>query len=816
MLPAPVSRSRGHAFRVAMLLTTLVALALSTRTALAVEDDYPFHRGLPPSPPYSPNQRILVSNPPDGSVLALPPSPIMFNFRRFDFELEPSSLEVWIDGREYTESLKFWTDFAWLDEQALAAGQGSDGSTGESATPGTGPLGDGNHLILARIQDVSGRYHEIFSSYTILLYPCIGGCRWPFSPTDQPSVVSNLMEDWQDFGGTPYFHSGLDIRVPAGTPVHACAGGEVVKVVNYRPTHPSSYLYWQVTVQDSQGWVWQYHHLDEASIAVSEGQIVTRGQVLANVVTWSTSMNGFVYNHLHLNVVRWQFPGAIPEPYVDGFEHQNPLRFLLKGDPDNVLPLYYNVWFTDNESTIPFATGSDPGDPVLSGNVDVIAKLRDQRDVLPPANGQPYNLGLYKLSYGATPINTPCGMGYVPKTKLVQFDKMPGGNIVSNQDAALLKIYKQTLSQPGTSVASHFNYTTQQFYYTLTNTKNGVVDDANGYWDTDATPTILGALYPDGDYDLTVYAQDYYGNETQTVIPISLNNGLTWNGICPSFVDGPVWVHPLDLISQVGEIFPCPPPFFSLRFDDVLEGASHAVVDHQTWPVWTFTLPNRGLQVHIGLLTNHVAKVEYLPLLGDVIFDVDAEVQITPIGPGIQAGFDPNRPSTNPARLRLTTRLARDPWTGQPLIGRPARYGEPGFALVMAEPIRVGNETMLLRSHAGGSEVEWRLLPVDVPGTGPTPPGGGASIALRARPNPSQGLAVLELDLDRPTSVVVDVLDVSGRRVRQIHTGALPAGSTRLVWDGADALGHAQPPGLYFVRAVGAGVQVVEKVMRIR
>jgi hypothetical protein len=801
--PARLALLRPPA-RWAALLPVLLATAglWPAAPARAVEERNPFHAVLPPTQPYDPNARLIL-DPRDGSVLQEMPDRITINFRRFEFGLDPSSLELWIDQQEFTEQLHFWTDQAWLDLQQQPAG-----------APQL-KLGPGQHFILARIRDVAGSYWNSISSIALYPYPCPGGCPWPFAPTTQPNAVSNLMEDWQDFNGTPYFHSGVDIRVPAGTPVHSCTDGTVVKVDNYSG---GSSLYWEVAVQDPVGYIWQYHHLEGASIAVSEGALVVQGQVLGNVVTWSTAMNGFTYNHMHLNVVRWFGPGAIPGPYVDGFEHYNPLRFLIKGTPDAVFPQQFNVWFADNESNSPFAADSDAGDPTLDGHVDVIAKLRDRRDVLSPANGQPYELGIYKLAWQAEPIDTPCGVGSVPRTTLATFNSMPGGTVVADQEAILLKIYKQFLNTGGSFTASKYDYTTQQYFYTLTNTHNGVPDDVGGFWETNRT-TALGGYYPDGLYALTLYARDYYGNETATTTNVRLNNRLGYSGICADIVLGPAWVNPMDLVTTTGEVAEFLPPFVPVTFGPMHEGSAHAVVGFQGWPVWNFDLPNRQIRVAVGLLQGHVADVEFVPLLGDVIMDIDAEVQVMPLGPAQtgQVAFSPFVPSSNPARLRLSTRLARDPWTGQALVGRPARLGEVTHDMVLTKQINVLNEAMLLRSVGpGGGCIVWRLSTTATPGASPTPVA-RPTIALSAYPNPFNPRVTVKVDLGSAAIVAVDVLDARGRRVRQLHSGRLPAGASELTWDGRDALGRPQAAGVYFVRVSGEnGLDAVQKVAMVK
>jgi len=78
--------------------------------------------------------------------------------------------------------------------------------------------------------------------------------------------------------------------------------------------------------------------------------------------------------------------------------------------------------------------------------------------------------------------------------------------------------------------------------------------------------------------------------------------------------------------------------------------------------------------------------------------------------------------------------------------------------------------------------------------------------ALHVSPNPMQGRLVVNLSIERATSMRVDVFDVTGRRVRRIADGAIgygATGHTRVVWDGMTDAGIPAAGGVYFVRAEG-------------
>jgi hypothetical protein len=87
-----------------------------------------------------------------------------------------------------------------------------------------------------------------------------------------------------------------------------------------------------------------------------------------------------------------------------------------------------------------------------------------------------------------------------------------------------------------------------------------------------------------------------------------------------------------------------------------------------------------------------------------------------------------------------------------------------------------------------------------------------ASVGLGVFPNPGRGLQRIELFVTgRPSDPAVagrlEVLDVSGRRVRALLVGPVSRGATRLYWDGTDASGRRVPPGAYlmhFATSLGA------------
>lgn len=138
---------------------------------------------------------------------------------------------------------------------------------------------------------------------------------WPYPLLS----IGHNMQSFQNYGGSPYWHDGLDIRSVQDQPIYAAAGGKVVNVENYN-TGP---LYWEVAILDADGFVWKYHHVDRQSIpeSVKEGASIAAGALIGNVARWPNSSFGERYHHLHLLVVgsdgKYINPFLMMEPLAD-------------------------------------------------------------------------------------------------------------------------------------------------------------------------------------------------------------------------------------------------------------------------------------------------------------------------------------------------------------------------------------------------------------------------------------------------------------------------------------------------------------------
>jgi hypothetical protein len=102
-------------------------------------------------------------------------------------------------------------------------------------------------------------------------------------------------------------------------------------------------------------------------------------------------------------------------------------------------------------------------------------------------------------------------------------------------------------------------------------------------------------------------------------------------------------------------------------------------------------------------------------------------------------------------------------------------------------------------------------------GAGPaTSVGEGVSAGprlLQVRPNPSRQTIRIALDGTVDGAMLLRIVDVAGRLVREFHP---PLGAREVEWDGQDSGGRHLAAGVYFCTlSSGSGGRVTQKLIRI-
>jgi len=126
------------------------------------------------------------------------------------------------------------------------------------------------------------------------------------------------------------------------------------------------------------------------------------------------------------------------------------------------------------------------------------------------------------------------------------------------------------------------------------------------------------------------------------------------------------------------------------------------------------------------------------------------------------------------------------------------------------------------RGNLGYVPIDLRTIPgeqfvsisTDLSGAGPMPP--PASLGLKVYPNPCGEAATIRFALPRDRDARLEILDLSGRRVRDLGRSRPGAGTHYAQWDGRDGDGSAVEAGLYFVRLTTPGGARTARLMLVR
>ncbi len=210
---------------------------------------------------------------------------------------------------------------------------------------------------------------------------------WPVR--NLPIVIGNTAYTLQFYGDKPGFHHGLDILEPAGTPVYSPVSGKITAGYYYRIKIPYTF---QIAIEEKDGTVWQFHHLDPRTIPASllnlaaHGGMVSSGAFLGRIYN-ASEMGSGISPHVHINVIN-----------SEG-RYQEPLRFFppLK---DDVSPVIRGMYLIDSKNRVL----ADDQKGLLSAlqGFHPAALIVDAFDVISPSivETTPASIGVFALLDG--------------------------------------------------------------------------------------------------------------------------------------------------------------------------------------------------------------------------------------------------------------------------------------------------------------------------------------------------------------------------------------------------------------------------------
>jgi len=170
-------------------------------------------------------------------------------------------------------------------------------------------------------------------------------------------------------------------------------------------------------------------------------------------------------------------------------------------------------------------------------------------------------------------------------------------------------------------------------------------------------------------------------------------------------------------------------------------------------------------------------------------------------------------PVVFPALLLYEAEAGFTPDRGIGVLKSPLDSGR--FAFLSGRPYRWNHAA--LRTNVEYILANYfQVTPTDAP-DGADGAAGRLSFALaEARPNPFGDATEFSFALPSSGPTSLRILDVTGREVRSLVSGARSAGQHRVSWDGRDTSGGAVGSGVYFARLDANGKSLERKLLRLR
>ncbi len=318
---------------------------------------------------------------------------------------------------------------------------------------------------------------------------------WPLEPNSQ-HPIGNTYGEYQNYGSS-YLHPGVDLMGNPGQTVVAVKAGQVKAVLT-----TSGEYHWRVAIGEegsgtSEGYL--YAHLEENSIAVEVGDLVTQGQYLGDLVDWP------VADFTHIHFARIQDTGTTwsgswlctDNPHLD-----------FPNLTENQWPIFEPAVGSDMFAFCSNETSNYQDPDALQGMVDIVAHVGDRLNHDWVCTVQEIRLSIYSA---ANPDHL-----IVDNLLAVNFDMMLDTYIGGPIDPFLVDLlYKQD-----STCRTEGDYEDREFYHIVTNSNGDEVYEEADRWQAWDTTEL-----PDTDYVVRVEARDAAGNAAVATMQVTTANG---------------------------------------------------------------------------------------------------------------------------------------------------------------------------------------------------------------------------------------------------------------------------------------------------
>ena len=309
---------------------------------------------------------------------------------------------------------------------------------------------------------------------------------WPFPGGEEDQHIFNNYQQATD----SCIHCSLDFIQPAGTPVKAVASGYVAAIFTNHPEGKTDRCFIVTTQKDGdEGWC--YTHVDPDTYLFGVGGYVKQGQMLGKLVDLSVGSQPDT-SHLDLRYVRFRRDAS---DRVITHALYDPLYFFDWKDTEP--PVLQPLIFVKNHTLEVFLAEAD-GIVTVSGQVDVLATIADR--AYPDQAG---NLGVPVVMVSISD-------GRHTLQKLVLDHR---GEVGEENRVKPLYLSREERSRFLNVPDAFPRFQMLRVMKTDGDGKITTADD-DYYWDTNGRDENGKRYWPDGRYNVNVYAWDIAGNRT--------------------------------------------------------------------------------------------------------------------------------------------------------------------------------------------------------------------------------------------------------------------------------------------------------------
>ena len=316
---------------------------------------------------------------------------------------------------------------------------------------------------------------------------------WPLAPQDTTQPLGNNWGEFQQYGYTPYLHSGVDVMgITIEKPVYAVQDGVVKAWLT-----TSGEWHWRLAIADYETndsvEAWLYAHIDADMYHLNLGDTVTQGQLIGYLVEWP--ITGF--DHLHF--ARIKDAGAVWS-YGDWAFIQNPLTLMTPYD-DTTKPVFENAIGNELFALCLNNTSTYLSPDSVYGTVDIIARIHDKTG-LPLPDTVWERLIPYKIEYEIHgPLSVPSTLSFIFHGIL---EYQSNVQVIYKDDGVC---------------DTRGDYDERDYYFIVTNTDGDSIVETS-----DAACAWVTTDYPDGDYWIVVSAYDAAGSVGQDSMMVTVRN----------------------------------------------------------------------------------------------------------------------------------------------------------------------------------------------------------------------------------------------------------------------------------------------------